>query len=134
MKKLILVISFLAIAGCSSSSLTPIQTAACDIETAVSNGLASSVASALSCTNTAAIQTSFLTALGNANFCPATSSAQSKVSVKGAVGNIVCPLAVSTILGFLSNSVPSSWGCSASTDAGSLSTALTTACEAIVPI
>lgn len=170
MKKLFLLCLLGLTFGCTSTNpaLTPIQQAGCYIETAITGGAAGAVASALTCTNQAAIQASLNTALGNANLCatpvppaaPATPATQSKVApkwqtigditkddvaaagqvqskavvAKGVIGNIACPLAINTIVGFLSNSVPSAWGCSQSSSMASLVTALTSACELAVPI
>jgi hypothetical protein len=151
---LICILSLAAFAGCTKSSsgggtVTPIQAAGCDIETAILGGASGAISSALSCTNSAAIQASLTTALGNANLCAApgvaaVSSGQmsaAKASMKsaaakpmGVIGNIACPIAISTIMGFLSNSIPSAWGCSASASAAGVSAALVSVCEAAVPI
>jgi hypothetical protein len=125
--------------------MSPIQAAGCDVETAILGGAASTIASSLSCTNQSAIQASLTTALGNANLCSnpsvaSTSAASLKSAVKsaakpqGIVGNIACPIAINTIVGFLSNSIPSAWGCSAAATATSLEAALTAMCETAVPI
>jgi hypothetical protein len=53
---------------------------------------------------------------------------------QGLVGNIACPIAVSAAMGFLSNIVPSSWGCSTSASASALDTTLVTLCETAVPL
>lgn len=56
------------------------------------------------------------------------------VKAMGVVGNIACPIAINTIVGFLSNSVPSSWSCSAGATASSVEATLVSVCETIVPI
>ena len=142
-----LLISLMFVGGCTSSSgsMTPIQAAGCDVESAILGGAATAIATALSCSSVSSVQSSLTTALGNANLCSSSQvasvtasslKAAKSAAVKplGIVGNLACPIAVNTIVGFLSNSIPSAWGCSASTDAASLSTALTAACEAAVPI
>jgi hypothetical protein len=55
----------------------------------------------------------------------------SNVKYKGIVGNLVCPLAVTAVMGLANNNVaPTSWGCSGNSD---ISAGLTAACEAVVP-
>lgn len=175
--KILLIPVLLAFVGCTSSttttpsggSMSPIQAAGCDVETVLLGGASSAVATALSCSNTTAIQTSFTTALGNANFCatpiPPTTASGSAAKAKtaepvwttigqipvsalhagtsveakavktmGVVGSIACPIAINTVIGFLTNSVPAAWGCSATASAAQLETVLTAACEAAVPI
>lgn len=138
----------LFLAGCTSSNsgtVTPIQAAGCDVESAILGGAAGAIASALSCTSTSAIQASLTTALGNANLCAAPgvaaisaasmkSAKSAAVKPQGVIGNLACPIAVNTIVGFLSNSVPSAWGCSASASASALAATLTSVCEAAVPL
>lgn len=132
--------------GCtkSNSSLTPIQQVGCDIETAVSSSFAGGVAAALSCSNLSVIQADLQKAFGNANLCQGPVASATTAQLKsakaqlvhkmGAIGNIACPIAVPTALGFLSNSIPSGWGCSASASASALSSTLITLCEAAIPL
>jgi hypothetical protein len=132
--------------GCTNnnSTLTPIQQVGCDIETAVTTSFVSGVATALSCSNQAAIQTSLQSAFGNANLCSgprglvtASQMKAAKAGVMkpdGVIGNLACPIAISAALGFLSNSVPSAWGCSQSASASTLATTLTSLCEAAIPL
>ena len=133
--------------GCTKTatgSMTPIQAVGCDIQTLVTSGLAASVATALSCTNQTQIQTDLQSAFGNANLCAAQAvstanaaqvkAAKAAAKPMGIVGNIACPIAINTVIGFLSNSVPTTWGCSASATAAALSSALTAACETAIPI
>lgn len=156
MKNALFLITAMAfLAGCPKTTTTttptgggtmsPIQTAGCDVETAILGTAASAVATALSCTATAAIQSSLTVALGNANLCASPivsgttmsalkSEAHSAAKPMGVVGNLACPIAINTIVGFLSNSVPAAWGCSVSSSASALSATLTAACEAAVPI
>ena len=122
----------------TTAVLTPLEDVGCSIETAVTGGMASTVASALTCTNVAAIQASLVTAMGNVNICakaPAV-TVQSKglVKTQGLIGNIACPIAITTVVGFLTNSIPTTWGCSANATVAALTTALTAACEAAIPI
>jgi hypothetical protein len=151
-KIIIFLISAMALlGGCTSStttttsggSMSPIQAAGCDVETAILGGAAQAVATALNCSSVTYVQASLTTALGNANLCAnATVSstkaealkAKSVMKPMGIVGNLACPVAVNTIMGFLSNSIPPGWGCSATANASALSAALTAACESAVPI
>lgn len=154
MKYLVLLCALFTIIGCTSSSgsLSPIQQVGCDIETAINASFSQAVASALTCSNPGAIQSSLATAFSAANLCMgqvaaattaqlSSAKAALKAGVKsdavkplGVVGNLACPIAVSSALGFLSNAIPASWGCSATASASALSATLTTLCEAAVPI
>lgn len=149
--------------GCTKSPvLTPIQQAGCAIETAVSTGIGSAVASALQCSNASQVDADLQAAFGNANLCNApvpdpapptqlksafkklgdvsqsdldAAKKGAKLKPMGAIGDVACPLAVSAAIGFLSNSVPKSWGCTGpnATIQGLLDAA-TAACKAAVPL
>lgn len=146
MKNLLGVLLVVSLFGCTktNSTLTPIQQVGCEIESAVSTSFSAGVASAMSCTNQAAIQASLQTAFGNANLCAGPASAVTAAQIKtakslavkpqGVVGNLACPIAVSSALGFLTNSVPSSWGCSASASASTLQSTLVSLCETAIPL
>ena len=144
MKSIVMIIACLFTFGCTKSTgtMSPIQAAGCDVETAILGGASTAIATALSCTNTSAVQASLTTALGNANLCTApgvaaisTSSLKAqKLKSLGVIGNLACPIAINTIVGFLSNTVPTGWGCSTTATASALEAALTAACEAAVPI
>lgn len=57
------------------------------------------------------------------------------VKPNGIIGNIACPIAINAAIGFLSNAVPASWGCSGpNASISGLIGALTSACEAAVPL
>lgn len=56
------------------------------------------------------------------------------VKTMGIVGQIACPIAIDTGIGFLSNSIPAAWGCSASVTVQTIQSALIAACELAVPI
>lgn len=144
----------------SGGSVSPIQQVGCDVESAITGAAGSAIAAAISCSNQAQIASDVQTALGNVNLCNAgiasaslVKPAWSKVGdvtkqdldkakgvksldVKpmGVVGNIACPIVVNTLLGFATNSIPSSWGCSASTSASSLAQTIVAACELAVPL
>lgn len=157
MKLLILTILLLGVACTKSGTMSPIQSAGCAVESAVTSAAATSIAAALSCTNQAQIATDVQNALGNVNLC-ATNVAVASLAPKyskvgdvskqdldaakgknlikpmGVVGNIACPIVVNTLLGFATNSIPSSWGCSSSTTASALTATIIAGCEAVVPL
>lgn len=131
----------LVIGGCTKSgsgSINPIKDAGCQAETLVTSAAAGVVASSLSCSHSDAIQASLQAALGNVNYCAANvaMAAQAKMSkdaihTEGVIATLVCPIAVSTVMGFMTSQVPPAWGCSVSGDAGVVSAALTAACSAL---
>lgn len=138
----LLLISLVSFIGCTSTpTLSPIADAGCQIETAVSSGIGTAVASALNCSNASAVQASLQAAFGNANLCAqqaAVSAAQAQakaqgIKPQGVVGNLACPVAVSAALGYLTNAVPSSWGCSSGTTMSAVSTAVIAACQSAIP-
>lgn len=124
MKTGILLVAALFLMSCTS-----VEPVVCAVETSAASALSNQIASALTCTNTAAIQSDILASLGKANVCSTTVA--SFKSLKGPIGDIVCPIAVTAVLGLVSDKVPSSWGCSA-TSTSTLGTLLTTACESNV--
>lgn len=148
MKYLLIALTFLFV-SCTTTqpTMNPIAAVGCDVETALTTPLAASVAAVFSCTNQSAIQASFQTALGNANFCAqpgvaGTTTAQieaAKTAIKdgvnkGIIGSVICPLAINTLVGLATPSIPASWGCSASASSSTLLQALTVACVAVVPL
>jgi len=129
-----------ALTGCTKTSpiITPIKDVGCAIESAVTGSISQVVATSLNCTNQAAVQASLQSAFGNANLC-ATASMAKQASLKsdrpkGVIGDLACPVAVSAAMGFLSNQVPTTWGCSVGATASALSAALVAACEAAIPL
>lgn len=136
MKYVICVIGILFLSACTTTnpSLQPIQSVGCDAETAVTTAMAGTIATTLNCSNQAAIQSSLQVALGNVNFCAQATAAQAqaklkKVFSKGIVADLACPIVVNVLIGYGTSSVPTVWGCSTSTNASTLSAALTSACE-----
>lgn len=74
---------------------------------------------------------------GDLNGAGSQVSGQAKAQVAkpmGIVGDIACPIVVNTVIGFATSAIPSSWGCTGSASADSVSAALTAACEAAVPL
>jgi hypothetical protein len=140
LKKLVLLFGACLLFGCTKANpiLTPVQQVGCDIEKAVTTSFASGVGAALTCGNIIQIQADLQKAFGNANLCSGMTTTTSKdakaVHTMGIVGNLACPVAVSAALGFLSNSIPANWACSASASASTLGTTLVTLCETAVPL
>lgn len=119
----------------SKSALTAVEQAACNEETAAIGGFASQIATTLNCSSQPAIVASLTTALGNANVCkylPAASSGM--VKTQGVIGNLICPIAVSTVVGYMTSQIPVAWGCTVTTQASAVVASLTTACETVVPV
>lgn len=161
----LLILLFIVLVGCSStsSSLSPIQAVGCTVESTIVGVEAQAIATLLTCSNVAQIQTDMQTALGNVNFCavpvpaPAVTSliatkvktigditqadldaakkgVQSKAVAKGIVATIACPIFFNVALGFATSQIPSKWSCQASTSAASLGAALTAACETAITL
>ena len=136
--------AMLTLGGCSwfksasvQASLTNAEVAICADETKAIAALAKSIATTLTCSNVPAIQTSLTAALGNVNVCawvPASASPAVKFHAMGAVGNLVCPIASSAAVGFMTNTIPTAWGCTAVAEANAMQSALTSICEAAIPI
>lgn len=116
--------------------LQPVVGQICQDQTKALTALAGSVASTLQCANQAQIVTDLTTALGNANVCKyaAAPAVAGQMKPMGVVGNILCPVAASTVVGFLTSTIPTTWGCTATTSAGAVQSALIAVCEAAVPI
>lgn len=132
MKHIFCLLMALVLCSCSSTP-TPVAQVACSAETALSGALAASVATTLQCSNLAAVQADLLAVLGKANFCaqlPAASAA--KKSYKGAIGNLVCPIVVNSVLGVVNSKIPAAWGCVITQAPGTIGGLLTTACESNV--
>lgn len=142
-------------------SLNPIQQVGCDVESAITSAAGTAIAAAISCSNQSQIATDVQNALGNVNLCNAglqsaslaalskpawlkvgdiskqdidKAKASKGLAPMGVVGNIACPIVVNTLLGFATNSIPASWGCSASTSASGLGQIIVSACEAAIPL
>lgn len=163
--KLILGLTLIFFIGCTKSQptpvITPIKDIACAVEKAISGGLGATIASNLSCTHPDLVSADLQAAFGNANMCAtpiATSSLlksaaawktigdipaealkpkaiKSEAQVQGIIGALVCPMAVQSPVGFLSNSVPAKWGCTGpNASFQGLVSALISACTVVVPI
>lgn len=128
----------LALGACTSPSAptpvpvpSPIVTVGCQVETSVVQALASNVATTLTCSNLAAIQTDMQAALGKANLCAPSTEAQ-KGKLKGVVGNMVCPMAVGAALSMVATKIPAGWGCAPGSNPAGLGDVLTAACNKAV--
>ncbi len=60
--------------------------------------------------------------------------ASAAVMPQGIIGAIACPMAVQTVLGLLTASIPTACGCTKNLNAGQMGSALIAACVAAVPI
>ena len=124
MKKLIAIISALSIgvvllvAGCSWFKSTT-----CTLETQLVNGATPLIATALQCSNSAAITASLNSVVGQTGLCSTTPAA-----------GPVCTVLATAIVGIAaSEAIPASWGCTAANAQALLSSAVATACSAVLP-
>lgn len=147
MRSVLLVLTFLIafLVGCTQPAPAPgpnpIVNVGCQVESDLSAAFAATIAKTLTCADQSAIQSDVLNLLGKANLC-ASSMNQLKLEgkvhgsadgkLKGVVGNIVCPIAVSAVMGAAGKAVPTAWACAPGTDGNALSAALTTTCTALV--
>ena len=134
----------LTLAACKSTPAptpgpVPVPVTCGPVTSDIASALATGLAQLDTCSNPAAIEQSLLSVLPSAicAFLPVPAQVSMKklqvrkVSYKGIVGNLVCPLAVASVQGLLNNNVaPAAWGCTGNSD---VSAGLTAACEAIVP-
>lgn len=140
--------------------MTALNSAGCDVESAITSTIGGAVLSACQGSGTAAAcGAAFQTSLGNVNLCaagiPAASlskdakwtkvgdvtagdlsqgKGKAKLSTMGVVGAIACPIAVNTIMGYLTSQIPLACGCTVSLTASQADQAIVAACEAAVPI
>lgn len=138
MKYLLLILSVLVV-SCTSKTTTdpnPVQTVGCSIEGDLTTAFANSVSQLLTCTDVTAIQVDLLNALGKANLCAkSTPAVTSKtVSPKGVIGDIVCPLAVQSVMGLVGTKVPVGWKCTPAAGTSGLNAALVATCSKVVGI
>lgn len=156
----------IVIGGCKSSTNPVVQalnTAGCDVESAMTTAFASAVVVACKGTGTAeACGSAFQTSLGNVNLCatPVPSSmkvasltanwktigdipgsALKKGAVKadalapmGVIGGLICPLGINTVMGYMTAQIPLACGCTVSLTASELDSDLVAACTAAIPL
>lgn len=130
MKTILAIVCLFAL--CSCSTVKPVG---CAVEQSAESAISAAVATSLSCTNLSAIQTDITAAIGKLNLCTVNDAAcQVKHHLKGPVGDVVCPLAVSGAMGLLANAIPQAWGCSPSASLSGLASVLTKACTSVVPL
>lgn len=138
--KMLSVLVLAIFALCLGCTKTPAgNTVGCSVETIVTTAAAGAVASADNCSNVSQIQQDIQAKLGSINLCAA-AQVQTQMSdlkkkqgdkLQGAIGNIVCPLAVDGVLSLISSGIPASWGCQGSTN---IAASLSAACVAAVPL
>lgn len=163
--KILILSLFILGAACTKTStgtVSPIDSAGCAVESVITGALASTIAGAITCSNSTQIASDIQTALGNVNLCSAGLSSPSVAALTakwtkigdvskqdidnakgvkaqvvkpmGIVGVIACPIVVNTLLGYATNSIPTSWGCSSNTSAATLGATIISACEVAVPL
>lgn len=128
--------------GTTSPVLTPIADVGCVVEQAITSGFGSLVVAQCAGTNALACGAAFQVALGNVNLCATPQVAQvtkealmSKAAKpQGIVGSIVCPIALNTVMGLLTATVPAACGCTQNLSASAISGLLNAACVAAVPL
>jgi hypothetical protein len=148
----------------SSPVLNPVQSAVCDVESTITSATGSLIVSQCAGTDAVSCGNAIQTALGNANLCAlplptgvvtgltATpkltvgsitqaqiDAAKKSMGLKtlapmGVVGNMVCPLAETDVLGFLTAEIPVACGCTKNIDAGGIGALLVSACEVAIPL
>jgi hypothetical protein len=141
MKLAFLILTAFSFTGCSwfksasvQAALQSVVVTGCNEQTAILKGLSGSVANSLNCTAPDEIQKSLTSAMGNVNLCKYVPQPQAGMPMKGIVGNIVCPIAVSTAIGFMTSAIPKEWGCTVTGAADKVQVALTAICEGAVPL
>jgi len=82
--------------------------------------LATTFATALTCTNPEAMKIDFMAFAESKGLCKAD-------AVRGPIASIACPIVVAYVVGFGSGKLPAAWGCSGQAAAA----ALTVACNAL---
>ena len=139
MKFLVLAFSVFVFTGCSwfqsasvKAALQNVALGGCQAETNAIGAAAQKIAVVFQCANVAAIQADVTKFIGNLNVCNLVApAAQGSVQMKGAIANMLCPLVSSAAIGFATQSIPASWGCTASVAADQVKAALISACELI---
>lgn len=121
----------LGIMGCTSNAPVPnpLPAIGCSAETAITSGVAASIATALNCTSLISIQGDIQAALGKANLCQAAAPVAGSKKLKGPIGDLVCPLATSAVSAILTGKIPASWVCDPSAKIADVSLLLNTACS-----
>ncbi len=133
--------------------LTPLQSAGCGVETAITGAMGAAVVSDCAGTDAVACGQGFEVALGNVNLCstplpsgfattwktvgdvPADALKVKNIAGKmGVVGNVACPIAIDAALGLLTGQVPKACGCTKNLSAGQMGTTMISVCEMAVPI
>ncbi len=99
----------------------------CVIQDQVVKVATNTIASTLQCTHTAQISTDLTATISGLGLCSSSATAPT-----GPIADYLCPLAVNSVLSYLaSNTIPSTWGCTASNAKATLADALTVACKKI---
>ena len=138
MKGLALGLVCLTMSGCGwfqsasvQAALKNAEVSVCNQETAALTSISQSIAKTLTCSNVAQIQTDLTAVLGNVNVCKWLPAPSTGLKLTGPIANLFCPIASSAAVGFLTQSIPSKWGCTATAEASAMQAALTSICETI---
>src|ERR1700691_4861531 len=78
----------------------------CEVETVISEKLASSIAANLQCANVTQIQTDVTNIINVTKFCAIKDTKAAKNLKSGTVANIVCPFAASAAVNLLGSQIP----------------------------
>lgn len=99
MKKLILLISLVALVGCTGK-----ETPVCQVGKVISETVAKEVAVQLDCKNEQAIVDSLFKQLESWKVC--------EPSMQSVIGDLICPRLVDSLVNGTFKQIPASWGCS----------------------
>lgn len=102
MRKLILVISMLAVAGCTGSSKP-----GCVVENGVTAVVSAAISSQLVCKNLDAVKADVQKEVAKLNMCAS--------STQSIVGDLVCPSLVNSLVSGLLSKIPAAWECTGGT-------------------
>lgn len=120
---LIALLFCLTLTGCKSDPV-------CTLEETASVALSGTIASQLACSHPEVIKADILSALSKVKMCSQPIPMPKNPSTQSAVGIVLCPLAVNTVVDMMMSKVPETWGCLGGGKPELVKTALTTACAA----
>lgn len=155
MKKFLVLCMCLGAIACTKSTtsttsttspiLQTVTTAICDVANTVATDAGQAIVTACAGTGTAqACGTALVPAIMNGGMCANAQVAQMTTAMivqnkaqgvrpLGVVGNIACPIAIPSIMGFLTSEIPAACGCTQSIGASGFNAALISGCEEAVP-
>jgi hypothetical protein len=113
------------ILGLAMLVMLPACNIGCDVEKAISGGLAGKTAQLLNCRNVANIQRDVNLALSHFNVC----TLPAVEHKTGVIANVVCPPLANVATAYVGSKIPADWECDPSSASQTVTMALTTACE-----